>query len=78
MAGSASLVLDMIIPKPPINVIILADQDDPVDVWREQGEEIADKFIEKFGESFEYSTINQFQEFMPMIKQMCTSHHYCD
>ena len=38
----------IIIPHHPINVILLADHNDPVDLWREQGKVLANKFIEQF------------------------------
>ena len=37
----------IIVPKFPINVIMLVDHDDPIELWREEGQKIADKFIEK-------------------------------
>ncbi|MFX0177110.1 MAG: hypothetical protein ACFE85_12880 [Candidatus Hodarchaeota archaeon] len=68
----------IIIPKDLISVILLVDQKDPIDLWREQGHIIAYKFIEKFGESFNPSDIRQFEIFIPVIKELCESHEYCD
>ena len=67
----------IIVPKPPINVILLVDRDDPIDLWREQGLEIAEKFIEQFGTSVNSYNITQFREFIPTIKTMCSTHEYC-
>jgi hypothetical protein len=67
----------IIVPKPPINVILLVDRDDPIDLWREQGLEIAEKFIEQFGTSVNSYNITQFREFIPTIKAMCSTHEYC-
>ena len=39
----------IIIPKTYVNVILLVDHEDPIDLWREQGHLIADKFLEEFG-----------------------------
>lgn len=67
----------IIVPKAPINVIILVDQDDPIDLWRNQGYEIANKFIEHFGTSINTYDISRFKEFIPTIKAMCAIHEYC-
>lgn len=67
----------IIVPKSPINVILLVDQDDPIDLWREQGKEIAEKFIEYFGTSINTFNLNIFKEFIPVLKQMCSTHEYC-
>ena len=67
----------IIVPKPPINVILLVDRDDPIDLWREQGFEIAEKFIEQFGTSINSYNITKFKEFIPTIKAMCSNHAYC-
>lgn len=68
----------IIIPKELISVILLVDKEDPIDLWREQGHIIANKFIEKFGDSFNPSDIRQFEVFIPAIKELCTFHEYCD
>ena len=67
----------IIVPKHPINVILLVDQDDPIDLWREQGLEIAEKFIEQFGISVDSYNLTKFKYFTPTIKQMCSTHEYC-
>lgn len=68
----------IIIHQPPINVIMLVDQEDPIDLWREQGKLIAEKFIEKYGSSFDPSIITQFKDFKATIKELCLGHEYCD
>ncbi|TFG26967.1 MAG: hypothetical protein EU532_08585 [Promethearchaeota archaeon] len=67
----------IIVPKDPINVILLVDKDDPIDLWREQGLEIAEKFIEQFGTSVDSYNITKYKNFIPKIKQMCSTHEYC-
>ena len=68
----------IIITKYPISIIILVDQEDPIDFWREQGQLMADKFLEQYGNSFDPHDITKFQEFNDIIKQMCGLHEYCD
>ena len=68
----------IIIPTPPINVIILVDQDDPIDLWREQGHLISQKFIEQFGSHYEPADVVQFRLFNSVIKQLCSMHEYCE
>ena len=68
----------IIIPKAPINVIILADHDDPIDLWRDEGNKIADQFIEKYGTAFSSFNVTPFQEFKQIIKELCAGHNYCD
>ena len=68
----------IIIPKTPINVIILADHDDPIELWREEGNKIAEKFIEKYGTAFSSFNVTPFQEFKQIIKELCVGHNYCD
>lgn len=68
----------IIIPKPPINIIILVDQSDPIEIWREQGSLIADKFIEQFSEKFVPNNVGQFELFIPYLKEMCVFNSYCD
>jgi hypothetical protein len=63
---------------PPINVILLADQDDPIDLWKEQGKKVAEKFIEHYGKDFNPTVITQFKEFTSTIKELCLDHNYCD
>ena len=68
----------IIIPKPPVNIIILVDHDDPVDLWREQGMIIAQKFVEQFGHDYEPADVAQFRSFNAVIKQLCSTHEYCE
>jgi len=68
----------IIIPKEPISVIILVDQDDPLDLWKEKGHIIANKFVEEFGTSFNPSKVDQFDRFVPYLKDMCKTFDYCD
>lgn len=68
----------IIIPKYPINVILLVDQDDPVDLWKQQGKEIAEKFLSSFGTSFNPNMVHEFRSFKSVIKEMCATHEYCD
>lgn len=68
----------IIIPKPPIHVIFLVDQSDPIDLWREQGEIIANKFIERYTDKFEPNNIGQFKSFIPLLKELCSLNPYCD
>ncbi len=67
----------IIVPKSPINVILLVDQDDPIDLWREQGLVIAEKFIAQFGATVDSYNVTKFKEFLPTIKEMCSTHEYC-
>lgn len=62
----------------PINVILLVDQEDPIELWKEQGAEIAKAFIERYGTDFEPSKIAQFEDFIPILKKMCATHQYCE
>ena len=68
----------IIVPKFPINVIMLVDHDDPIELWREEGQKIADKFIEKYGTSFSPYRVTPYQEFKQIIKDLCAGHNYCD
>ncbi|MFW9949031.1 MAG: hypothetical protein ACFFKA_02760 [Candidatus Thorarchaeota archaeon] len=68
----------IIIPKYPINVIALVDQEDPIDLWKVEGKKIADKFIETFGTSFNPNQVQNFQSFSSVIKEFCSAHEYCD
>ncbi|MBY9016438.1 MAG: hypothetical protein KGD68_12155 [Candidatus Lokiarchaeota archaeon] len=68
----------IIIPKYPINVIILVDQDDPIELWKQQGKKIAEKFLSSFGNSFNPNIAHQFKAFSLVIKEMCSTHEYCD
>lgn len=68
----------IIIPKYPINIIILVDQDDPVDLWKQQGKNIAEKFLSIFGTSFDPHLVHKFKTFKSVIKEMCATHEYCD
>jgi hypothetical protein len=68
----------IIIKNFPINVILLADQDDPIDHWKRTGEEIAQKFIEMYGLSFDPTIVTQFNKFTEVIKKICVNNEYCD
>jgi hypothetical protein len=60
----------IIIPRIPINVILLVDQEDSIDFWREQGKLIAKKFIDMYGENFNPNVINNFKDFTAIIKDI--------
>jgi hypothetical protein len=68
----------IIVPKSPINIIILVDQDDPIDLWREQGHIIADKFLERYGIGFSPNDITKFKSFTSTLHELCTTHDYCE
>ncbi len=68
----------IIVHKYPINVIMLVDQDDPIDVWREQGHTIAKRFIAEFGTEFKSHYVSQFEKFVPILKELCATHNYCE
>ena len=68
----------IIIPKDPISVICLIDQDDPIELWKEQAHKIASEFLRQFGTSFNPTFVEKFQQFIPTLKEMCMTHDYCD
>ncbi|TFG05521.1 MAG: hypothetical protein EU539_09220 [Promethearchaeota archaeon] len=68
----------IIVHNPPINIILLVDHDDPIDLWREQGKEIAKKFLEQFGNLINAYDVSKFKEFIPVVKKMCQFHGYCE
>jgi hypothetical protein len=68
----------IVIHKPPINVIMLVDRDDPIDVWREQGEIIAERFIERYGTSYDPTIVTDFKDFKETIKELCFDNEYCE
>ena len=68
----------IIVPKYPINIILLVDQDDPIDLWKQQGKKIAEKFLSNFGYSFDPNMVHKFIPFKMVIKEMCATHEYCD
>jgi len=68
----------IIVSTPPISIIILCDQEDPIDLWREFGETIAERFLEMFGNNFDYSKVDQFNKFADVIKEMCMGSKYCE
>jgi len=68
----------IIIPKYPINVIILVDKDDPIELWKQQGKKIAEKFLSSFGNSFDPHLVHKFRPFSSVIKEMCATHEYCE
>ena len=61
-----------------INIIILVDQSDPIEIWREQGVVLAEKFLEQFTDNFNPNNVIQFQSFVPVVKEMCLFNPYCD
>lgn len=63
---------------PPIDVIILVDQIDPINIWKEMGRDIAIEFIEKYGKDFESSRVSAFDGFKEIIANLCAGHKYCD
>lgn len=68
----------IIIPKYPINVILLVDQDDPIELWKQQGKNIAENFISKYGSSFNPNDVHLYRPFKSVIKEMCATHEYCE
>ena len=68
----------IIVPRSPINVTILVDSTDPIDLWREQGHIIADKFFEHYGTDFNPNDINKFRDFSDTLKGLCSTHEYCE
>ncbi|MFX1481071.1 MAG: hypothetical protein ACFFCI_23565, partial [Promethearchaeota archaeon] len=67
----------IIVPRNPINIIILCDLDDPIRLWREFGEEIAERFLEMYGSNVDYNNISQFKDFAEIVKEMCMQTKYC-
>lgn len=61
-----------------INIIILMDQEDPIDLWREQAKIIGNEFLEEFGKDFEPHHITKFKKFKDRIKELCLGHEYCE
>ncbi|MHA1192388.1 MAG: hypothetical protein ACTSP9_08845 [Promethearchaeota archaeon] len=68
----------IIIPKIYVNVILLVDQEDPIDLWKEQGHLIAEKFLEKFGNDYNPNDVSKFKSFTSTIKTLCSTHEYCE
>lgn len=68
----------IIIPKYPISIIMLVDQEDPIQVWRETGQLIAQEFLKKYGNDFDYRIISQFKDFSNYLKEICSQHNYCE
>ncbi|MBY9018634.1 MAG: hypothetical protein KGD66_07365 [Candidatus Lokiarchaeota archaeon] len=68
----------IIIPKIYVNVIILVDQEDPIDLWREQGHLIAEKFLEEFGNDYQPNIVSKFESFTSTIKALCSTHEFCE
>ncbi|NVM34945.1 MAG: hypothetical protein HWN81_05070 [Candidatus Lokiarchaeota archaeon] len=68
----------IIVPRHPISVIVLCDQEDPIDLWREFGEEIAERFLEMFGKNYIHEKVDQFKKFAEVIKVMCMGSKYCE
>lgn len=67
----------LICSRGPINVIILIDQDDNIDFWRNRCLEIAQDFLKEYSESFNSSKVSQFKGFNIILKNMC-SEGYCE
>lgn len=67
----------IIVQEPPINVILLADTDDPIELWQEQGEKIAKAFKNQYGADVIPNDTSIFQEFSKTIKEMCAEHKFC-
>lgn len=68
----------IIVHYPPIDVIFLVDLDDPLEIWKEMGRDIALEFIEVYGKDFEPSRVSAFDDFKEIIANMCSGHNYCD
>ena len=68
----------IIVPREPISITILCDQEDPIDLWREFGEEVAERFFNMFGKDFNHHNLTQFKKFEPVIKEMCLENKYCE
>ena len=68
----------IIVKSYPINIIMLVDQEDPIEHWKETGNIIAKKFLEMFGKDFDPHIISQFKKFTPIIKEFCLNDNYCD
>ena len=68
----------IIVPRSPINVILLVDHDDPIELWREQGHLIADKFLESYGKNFNPNDLTHFRDFSSTLKELCSTHEYCE
>ncbi|MFX1499773.1 MAG: hypothetical protein ACFFDH_02270 [Promethearchaeota archaeon] len=67
----------IIVPKPPISIIILSDQEDPIELWREFGEELAEKFLVMYGTNRDFNDVSQFNNFKDIIKNLCMDNKYC-
>ncbi len=68
----------IIIPNNYLNVILLVDNEDPIDLWREQGHLIAKKFLEEFGNDYHPYDVSVFKTFTSTIKSLCSTHDYCE
>lgn len=68
----------IIVSQSPISVILLVDHDDPIELWREQGRIIADKFIENYGLNFNPNDLTKFRDFSSILKDLCSTHEYCE
>ncbi|MBY9004492.1 MAG: hypothetical protein KGD73_11005 [Candidatus Lokiarchaeota archaeon] len=68
----------IIIPKTYVNVILLVDNEDPIDLWREQGHLIAEKFLQEFGNNYHPNDVTVFKSFSSTIKELCSTHEYCE
>jgi len=68
----------IIVPRSPINVILLVDHEDPIELWREQGHIIADQFLKTYGTDFIPNDLTKFREFTNVLKDLCSTHEYCE
>ncbi|TFF98093.1 MAG: hypothetical protein EU541_07330 [Promethearchaeota archaeon] len=68
----------IIIRKDPINVILLVDQNDPIKMWRDLGEDIASKFLQDYGTPLNHLEITQFDSFKGYLQDICEITQYCE
>ena len=65
----------ILVPYNLIYVILLVDKDDSVDFWKKQGNKVASKFIEIYGNNFSPYEVGRFKTFIPILKEIC---YNCD
>lgn len=68
----------LIVRKDPINVILLVDQDDPIHMWRDLGEKIAEDFINRYGNPLNHLEVSHFNEFKEYLRDLCSINQYCE
>ncbi len=66
----------IIVPRDPINIVLLVDQEDSIKFWRETGNKIAQEFIKKYHKSFDPHNISQFKNFEFILKKIVDMHNY--